>query len=146
MQIIALRKGGAKCSSACPFYEETGVVRGFYGMPLETHCRMTMSPWMVDCDEYDPLCIDKMEVSEAQWKKMQKAAGEKAVRVRKEYPEDHEEIHGVGCEWTRASAGEWTKASAGEWTRGKGRYNAEKSGKANPRRLYPCRVKSHLDI
>ena len=46
MLLIALRKGGAKCSSACPFYEESGVVRGING-PLKTHCSMTMNPWMI---------------------------------------------------------------------------------------------------
>lgn len=126
MQVIALRRGGAKCSSACPFYEEKGWVRGFYGVPLKTHCRMTMNEWMVDCDVYNPLCIDKMDVTEAQWERMQRTIGQKAVRVRKEYPDEHEEIHGVGCEWTR----------------GKGRYNADKSGTVTKKGLYPCRIKN----
>lgn len=121
MLLIGIRRGGAKCSSACPFYEESGVVRGING-PLKTHCRMTMNPWMLDCDVYNPLCIDKMEVSEAQWKKMQTAVGQKAVRQRKPYPEDHEEIHAVGCTWTRR------RASAGEQPFGwMGKGNAEKS-------------------
>ena len=64
MLLIAIRKGGAACSCACPFYEESGIVRGLYNMPLKTHCRMVMNPWMVDCDKYDPMCIDKMEVRE----------------------------------------------------------------------------------
>lgn len=125
MQVIALRKGGAKCSSACPFYEETGRVRGFYGVPLKTHCGMTMNPWMVDCDIYNPLCIDKLDVTEAQWKQMQKAIGMKAIRQRKQYPDEHDEIHAVGCEWTR----------------GKGRYNADKSSTVTSRHLFPCRVR-----
>ena len=105
MIIIAIRRGGVKCSSACPFYTESGVVRGING-PLKTHCRMTMNPWMVDCDIYNPMCLEKMEVSEAQWKAMQKTAGKKAIKQRKLYPEDHENANQVGCEWTR-SKGKW---------------------------------------
>ena len=105
MLLIALRKGGVKCSSACPFYTESGVVRGING-PLTTHCRMTMNPWMADCDIYNVHCIDKLEVTEEQWKTMQRAIRKKAIRQRKLYPEDHAEIHAVGCEWTR-SKGKW---------------------------------------
>ena len=60
---------------------------------------MTMNPWMADCDIYNPLCIDKLEVTEAQWRKMQAAVGLKAIRQRKLYPEDHAEIHPVGYNW-----------------------------------------------
>ena len=98
MLLIALRKGGAKCSSACPFYEETGVVRGING-PLKTHCSMTMNPWMADCDIYNPLCIDKLEVTEPQWQAMQAAIRKKARRVIKPFPKDHEEIHPIGYNW-----------------------------------------------
>lgn len=110
MLLIAIRKGGAKCSSACPFYTEKGVVRGING-PLKTHCRMTMNPWMIDCDIFNPFQIDKIEVDEQQWQKMQKAINKKAIHQRKLYPEDHAEIHHVGCEWTRS----------------KGKHNALKS-------------------
>ena len=106
MLLIAIRKGGVKCSSACPFYTETGKVTGVRGVPLKTHCRMTMNPWMIDCDVYNPYCIDKLEVSERQWEKMQQAVNKQAIRQRKLYPEDHEEIHAVGCEWTRGK-GKW---------------------------------------
>ncbi len=109
MLIVALRKGGVKCSSACPFYEESGVVRGING-PLKTHCRMTMNPWMADCDIYNPLCIDKLEVTEEQWKVMQRAVHKRAIRQRKLYPEEHAEIHHIG-----------------ENTRDKGKWNATKS-------------------
>ena len=111
MLLIAIRKGGVKCSSACPFYTDTGQVTGVRGVPLKTHCRMTMNPWMIDCDIYNPMCIDKMEVSEEQWKAMQKAVHKRAIRQRKLYPEVHENANQVGCEWTRA----------------KGRWNSEKS-------------------
>jgi len=129
VQLIALRKGGAKCSSACPFYEESGVVRGING-PLKTHCSMTMNPWMADCDIYNPLCIDKLEVTEAQWRKMQAAVGLKAIRQRKQYPDEHDEIHAVGCTWTRS----------------KGKHNADKSDNVPPRHLFPCRIKEDLSL
>ena len=72
---------------------------------------MTMNPWMVDCDVYNPKCIEKMEVTEAQWKAMQKAIHRRAVKQRKLYPEVHENANRVGCEWTRS----------------KGTHNADKS-------------------
>ena len=72
MTIIALEKGGVKCSSACPFYEESGVVRGING-PLKTHCRGTMETVIVDCDVWNPYCVEKLEVTREQWKTMQKA-------------------------------------------------------------------------
>ena len=128
LQVIAFRKGGVKCSSACPFYKEEGVVRGYNG-PLETHCSMTMNPWMIDCDVYNPLCIDKLEVSEEQWKNMLKAVHKRAIRVRKQYPDEHDEIHAVGCEWTRS----------------KGIHNAEKSVNVPLRHLFPCRLKDHKE-
>ena len=106
MLLIALRKGGSPCSTDCPFYTETGKVTGVRGVPLKTHCRMTMNPWMADCDVYNVRCIDKMEVTEEEWKAMQRAVHKKAIRQRKLYPEEHEEIHAVGCEWTRAK-GKW---------------------------------------
>lgn len=109
MLLIAIRKGGVKCSSACPFYTETGKVNGVRDVPLKTHCRMTMNPWMLDCDVYNPMCIDKMEVTEEQWKTMQKAIRKRAIRQRKLYPEVNENGRPVGCTWTQ------------------GRWNAEKA-------------------
>lgn len=120
--LIAARKGGAKCSSACPWYTETGKVRGFNG-PLKTHCRMTMYPWMVDCDQFDPCRIETVEVSEEQWSAMLAAVKKKARRQRKLYPEEHEEIHHVG-ENTRALAR--VRSDEKPWT-DKGRWNADKS-------------------
>ena len=111
MLLIALRKGGGPCSKDCPFYTETGKVTGVRGIPLKTHCRMTMNPWMADCDIYNVHCIDKLEVTEEQWKAMQKAVHKRAIRQRKLYPEDHDEIHPVGCEWTR-SKGKWNSVKA----------------------------------
>jgi hypothetical protein len=99
MLLMALRKGGVKCSSACPFYSEEGVVRGVNGVPLKTHCRGTMETVIVDCDVFDPNHIEKLEVSEEQWKQMQQAVRKRAKKVRKPYPTDHEEIHPVGYNW-----------------------------------------------
>ena len=122
MVIVALREGGGPCSTDCPFYTETGKVTGVRGVPLKTHCRMTMNPWMADCDVYNVRCIDKMEVSEEEWKAMQRAVRKKAIRQRKLYPEEHEEIHAVGCEWTR-SRGSTPSQPCGD----KGKWNATKS-------------------
>lgn len=110
--MIGLTEGGAKCSSACPFYEESGEVQGFGGS-MRTHCRMTMHPWMADCDIYNPNTIVTLEVTKEQWAKMQEAVNKKAKRQRKLYPENHETNHAPGCEWTRS----------------KGLHNAAKSGK-----------------
>ena len=102
MLLIAMRKGGGPCGTDCPFYTDKGQVTGVRGVPLKTHCRMTMNPWMVDCDIYNPMCLDKLEVTEEQWKVMQRAVHKRAIRQRKLYPEDHENANEVGCEWTRA--------------------------------------------
>ena len=116
--LIAIRKGGVKCSSACPWYTETGKVRGCYGVPLKTHCRMTMNPWILDCDVYNTHEVDKMEVSEEQWKQMQQAVKKRAIRQRKLYPEEHENANEVGCVWTRNPDR-------------KGKWNSEKSNIKN---------------
>ena len=81
MLLIAIRKGGVKCSSACPFYTETGKVTGVRGVPLKTHCRMTMNPWMVDCDIYNPCNIHKVEVSEELLSGLKELVGEDKVKV-----------------------------------------------------------------
>lgn len=113
MLLIGIRKGGVKCSSACPFYTERGVVRGCNDVPLKTHCRMVMNPWIVDCEVYDTYQIDKLEVTEEQWKQMQHAVHKRATRQRKLYPEQHEEIHHIG-----------------ENTRETDKWNAQKSDQA----------------
>ena len=118
MLLVALRKGGAKCSSACPYYEESGCVRGLRGVPLKTHCRATMEPVMIDCDIFNPLQIEKLEVSEEQWKAMQRAVHKRAKKERKPYPEDHDEIHPVGWNW---------KDPAPFLYGTKGKWNSEKS-------------------
>lgn len=102
-QVVSVEKGGGPCNKDCPFYTESGVVRGVRGMPLPTHCRATMEPIFVDCDVYNSNTVEKIEVSEEQWKTMQAAIGKRAKKERKLYPADHDEIHPVGCEWTRAT-------------------------------------------
>ena len=123
MLIIGLRKGGTKCSSACPFYTERGVVRGCYDVPLKTHCRMVMNPWIADCNIFDAYCIDKMEVTEEQWATMQKAVGKKAIRQQKLYPEVNEMGRPVGSTWTED------------------RWNAQKSAQAKQITNYRQRIK-----
>ena len=121
-QVVSVEKGGGPCRTDCPFYSESGWVRGVRGIPLKTHCRATMEAISVDCDIFNSMTVEKMEVTDEQWKAMQKAIGKKAKKERKPYPEDHEEIHAVGCEWTRR------RASAGEQPFGsKGKWNAQKS-------------------
>jgi len=110
MLLIGLREGqermpdgsrcATRCNASCPWYTETGIVRG-YGGPLRTHCSMTMHPWMADCDIYDARHIDKIEVTEDEWVRMQQAIGRRAKRQTKLYPETHQTIHSPGCEWTR---------------------------------------------
>jgi len=95
IEILALRKGGVKCSSACPFYAKSGVVRGYNGL-LKTHCRQVMQPYFADCNEFDPRKIEKLEASEEEWQAMQACVGKKAKVQRRLYPEDHKEIHPVG--------------------------------------------------
>lgn len=106
MLIVALRKGGVKCSSACPFYQESGQVDGING-PLKTHCRGTMETVIVDCDVWNPNNIEKLEVTEEQWKAMQAAVRKKARRVIKPFPKDHAEIHPVGYNWKNDPKGKW---------------------------------------
>jgi len=125
MFLIAVRKGGAKCSSACPFYVEDGVVRGVNDVPLKTHCRATMQDIIVDCDKFNPQAIEKLEVSEEQWKTMQRAVHKRARKVRKEYPSDHAEIHPVGYNWKNAV----NRAPAAEKHQDK--WNAKKSSNIN---------------
>lgn len=109
MLLIAIRKGGSPCSTDCPFYTETGKVTGVRGVPLKTHCRMTMNPWMVDCDIYNPNNIHKVDVTEEEFQTMLKAVHKRAIRQRKLYPEENENGRPVGCTWTQS------------------RWNAEKS-------------------
>lgn len=98
MLLIAVRKGGGPCTKDCPFYTEEGVVKGING-PLKTHCGATMKPVIVDCDVYDIRHIEKLEVTEEQWKAMQASVHKRAHRVIKPLPTDHAEIHPVGYNW-----------------------------------------------
>ena len=99
-QIVSVKKGGGPCRTDCPYYSENGWVKGVLGVPLKTHCRATMEAICVDCDVYNTQTVEKMEVSEAEWKAMQAAIGRKAMKERKPYDPDHEEIHPVGWHWS----------------------------------------------
>ena len=101
-QIVSVEKGGSPCSKDCPFYTENGIVRGVHGVPLPTHCRATMETIIVDCEHFNPHTVEKLEVTDEQWRTMQASIGKRARKERKLYPADHAEIHPVGCEWTRA--------------------------------------------
>ena len=121
-QVVSVEKGGGPCRTDCPYYSETGWVKGVLGVPLKTHCRATMEAISVDCDVYNTRTIEKIEVTDAEWKAMLKAIGKRAKKERKPYDPNHEEIHAVGCEWTRR------RVSADEQPFGsKGKWNAEKS-------------------
>ena len=95
---------------------------GVLGVPLKTHCRATMEAISVDCDVYNTRTIEKIEVTDVQWKAMQKAIHKKAKKERKEYDPDHEEIHPVGCEWTRRF-----RTGASQPCGDKGKWNSKKS-------------------
>lgn len=98
-QVISVEKGGGPCRTDCPYYSEEGKVIGVRGVPLKTHCRATMESISVDCDVYNSRTVEKMEVTDAQWKAMQQAIGKKAMKERKPYDPEHEEIHPVGYNW-----------------------------------------------
>ena len=121
-QVISVEKGGGPCSTDCPYYSEKGWVKGVLGVPLKTHCRATMEAISVDCDVYNTRTIEKIEVTDVQWKAMQKAIHKKAKKERKEYDPDHEEIHPVGCEWTRRF-----RTGASQPCGDKGKWNSKKS-------------------
>ena len=95
MFVVAIKEGGIACGAGCPYYEESGVVRG-YGGPLKTHCRMVMNPWQFDCDKFNPKCMYVAQVPVEKVKSIEKALSVKFRRIRKLYPRDHKEIHPVG--------------------------------------------------
>ena len=105
-KIVSVAIGGGPCSKDCPYYAEEGWVRGVRGIPLKTHCRATMETISIDCDVFNSHTVEKLEVTDAEWKAMQRAIGKRAKKERKLYNPDHAEIHAVGCEWTR-SKGKW---------------------------------------
>ena len=105
-QVVSVEKGGGPCRTDCPFYSEKGWVRGVRGIPLKTHCRATMESISVDCDIYDSMTVEKIEVTDAEWKAMQKAIGKKAIKERKQYDPEHDEIHPVGYNW-KHQKGKW---------------------------------------
>ena len=101
-QVVSVSKGGGPCSKDCPFYAETGWVRDVNGIPVKTHCRGTMQRIIIDCDKFNPNTIEKLEVTDEQWKTMQHAVGKRAKKERKPYDPNHAEIHPVGWNWKNA--------------------------------------------
>jgi len=101
-QIVSVVTGGGPCSKDCPYYAEEGWVRGVNGVPLKTHCRGTMQDIIVNCDKFNTQTVEKMEVTDDQWKTMQKAVGKRARKERKPYDPNHDEIHPVGYNWKNA--------------------------------------------
>jgi hypothetical protein len=132
-QVVSVEIGGGPCRTDCPFYEANGWVRGVRGIPLKTHCRATMEAISVDCDVFNSMTVEKIQVTEAEWRAMQQAIGKKAKKERKPYDPNHEEIHAVGCEWTRrfsnnrSSLKNEIRTGASQPCGDKGKWNAEKS-------------------
>ena len=127
-QVVSVEIGGGPCTADCPFYEAKGWVRGIRGIPLKTHCRATMEAICVDCDVFNSMTVEKIQVTEAEWRAMQQAIGKQAKKERKPYDPNHEEIHAVGCEWTRSrGASEHSDTAPSQPCGDKGKWNSEKS-------------------
>jgi len=110
-QVVSVQIGGSPCSKDCPYYTESGVVRGIRGVPLQTHCRATMETVIVDCEMFNPRTVEKIEVTDEQWHAMLRAIGKRARKERKLYPENHAEIHPVGYNWKKQDKWNATKSS-----------------------------------
>lgn len=110
-QVVSVVTGGGPCSKDCPYYAEEGWVRGVNGVPLKTHCRGTMQDIIVDCDKFNTQTVEKMEVTDEQWKTMQKAIGKRARKERKPYDPNHDVIHPVGYNWKHQDKWNATKSS-----------------------------------
>ncbi len=110
-QVVSVAKGGSPCSTDCPYYAESGIVRGVNGVPLQTHCRATMESIIVDCELFNPHTVEKLEVTDEQWQTMQRAIGKRARKERKLYPDDHAEIHPIGYNWKHQDKWNATKSS-----------------------------------
>jgi len=76
------KKGGTTCSSACPFYSESGEVR-CYGGPKQTHCRLVMQPYFIDCNLYDVTTLHVINTTGDNWQKMLKAGGIKPLKKKR---------------------------------------------------------------
>ena len=110
-QVVSVVIGGGPCSKDCPYYAKEGWVRGVNGVPLKTHCRGTMQDIIVDCDKFNIQTVEKLQVTDDQWKAMQRAIGKRARKERKPYPEDHAEIHPVGYNWKHQDKWNASKSS-----------------------------------
>ena len=70
-----------------------------------------MQDVIVDCDVWNPHNIEKLQVTEEQWKAMQAAVHKRAKKERKPWPEDHEVIHPVGYNW-KHQKGKWNSVKS----------------------------------
>ncbi|MBO4593565.1 MAG: hypothetical protein J5678_05175 [Bacteroidaceae bacterium] len=101
IQIVAVEEGGIACDAGCPYYEESGVVRG-YGGPLKTHCRGIMEDVVVNCEKLNPKQLYKGKTLLTA-KEIGKLLGMKLQKERKLYPVEHKEIHPVGWKPSKSS-------------------------------------------
>jgi len=105
IRLLALSRGGVKCSSACPYYEESGLIEAYNG-PMKTHCRAVMEDVVVNCDTFNPHKIRYADISEEKLESISKTLGISLKRVRKLYPREHKEIHPVGWKPARQDSAE----------------------------------------
>ena len=94
MYVVAIKEGGIACDAGCPYYEESGVVRG-YGGQIQTHCRGVMEDVVVNCDKLNPKQLYKGRTPLTA-KQIGKLLKMKLQKERKQYDPEHEEIHPVG--------------------------------------------------
>ena len=102
MQIVVIEEGGVKCSSACPFYEESGVVRDVRGLPMKGHCRGVTEDIVVNCEKLNPRRLYKGKTLLTP-KEIGKLLGTRLQKERKLYDPGHEEIHAVGWKPSNSS-------------------------------------------
>lgn len=70
--VFSVETGQTGECSHCPFYEPSGVVRG-YGGPIKSQCRMIMEDVSFNCQKYN---LHTLKIARATWR-------DKAVKLRK---------------------------------------------------------------
>lgn len=88
-------KGRTPCGNDCPYYEPSGLVRCIGGTK-QTHCRLLMQPYWLDCNAFDVRTLRRMEVSDEEFNQMLLAVGKQPLRVRKPWKTLHKETNHVG--------------------------------------------------
>lgn len=76
------KKGGTACGSSCPFYQPESEVR-CYGGVKQSHCRMIMQPYFVDCHIFDVSTLQVIETSDENWKTMLAAIGKRPSKKKR---------------------------------------------------------------